>query len=258
LALNHFELKKDIFMKYLYLSIFLLALSCGGVKSKGDKEELKSNKAIETTAKAKKIEDEKLLVVLKNPNNLADVKELIKNSGLTWDKMAFENDATKIGSIKVPADKKEFWLDRLKKTGEFESVSTNNKTTLDALIKKAKAVYFSFRKTECFGDCPVYNVSIDKKGNVTYTGLKYVTETGERKFTLTEKELTTLNEKLANNNFTEYKNVYDDPNVMDLPSTFITHKEKQVQIRLWKGIPKSLIDVHEYVQGLLLDKKFFE
>ena len=45
---------------------------------------------------------------------------------------------------------------------------------------------------------------------------------------------------------------------MDLPSTFITHKDKQVQIRLWKGIPKNLVDVHEYVQGILLDKKFFE
>ena len=246
-------------MKYLYLSVFLLAISCGGINKKGDtKEEIKTNLKEKTVTETPKKEVEKLLVVLKNPNSLNNVKSLIKNSGLTWEKMAFENETTKIGAIAVPANKKDFWIDRLQKTGEFKSVDTNNTTNLDALIKKASTTFFSFRKTQCFGDCPAYELIIDNEGNVIYTGTKYVTETGERKFTLTEKEFTTLKEKLANNNFSEYKKIYDDPKLMDLPSTYITHKDKQVQIRLWKGIPKDLIDVHEYVQGILLDKKFFE
>lgn len=246
-------------MKYLYLSILLLALTCDGPKSDSQaKEVIKETSVTEAEKQMPKIEDEKLLVVLKNPNNLEDVKALIKNSGLTWDAMVFENKTNKIGIVKVPGDKKEFWLNSLKNSGEFKSVDINKKETLDALIKKAKTAFFTFRKTECFGDCPVYDVIIDAEGNVTYKGLKYVTEIGERKFTLTEEEFTTLKEKLGSNNFSEYKKVYDDPNLMDLPSTFITHKDEQVQIRLWKEIPKDLINVHEYVQGLLLDKKFFE
>ena len=82
--------------------------------------------------------------------------------------------------------------------------------------------------------------------------------TGTNTFTLTDKQFALLKEKLNNNNFSDYKKMYDNPNVMDLPSTFITYKDKQVQIRLWREIPKNLTDVHEYVQGILLDKKFFD
>jgi len=237
-------------MKFLYLSIFLLALSCGGVKTETKKEPKKITKTKKEIIKPK-IEDEKLLVVLKNSNNLTDVKALITNSGLTWDAIAYENKTTKIGVIKVPSDKTDFWIDRLKNSGQFTTVDTHKKKTLDALIKKAEMAFFTFRKSACFGDCPVYNVSIDSEGNVSYNGLKYVTVTGKKNFTLTEKEFTTLKKKLANNNFSEYKKIYDDANLMDLPSTFITYKDKQVQIRLWKQIPKNLVDVHEYVQGIL-------
>jgi len=172
--------------------------------------------------------------------------------------MAFENSANAIGLIKVPADKVPFWTENLTKSNEFKTVTPYNKVTLDALVKKAKSVFFAFRKTECFGDCPVYNVTIDALGNVTYNGLKYVTVSGERKFTLTDKQFQLLKEKLANNNFSEYKKLYDNPNIKDLPSTFIAYKDQQVQIRLWKGIPKNLVDIHEYAQDILIDKKFFQ
>jgi len=244
-------------MKLLYFTLFSLILSCGGTKSTSETTTTEHPKPKPITPIEVPIEDEKLIVVLKDPNSLADIKEYVKNSGLTWDSMAFENDANKIGIVKVPGDKKEFWIDSLQKSEQFKSVDLNNKTKLDALIKKAKMAFFTFRKTACFGDCPVYDVTIDAKGNVTYKGLKYVNVKGERKFTLTEKEFTTLKEKLANNNFSEYKRKYDNPNITDLPSTFISHKDKEVQIRLWKNIPKSLINTHEYVQGILLNKKFF-
>jgi len=251
-------------MKLIYTFLFSLILSCGGTKTTTETtktvEKPVTPTVIETPKEAPKpiIEDEKLLVVLKNPNSLANVKEYITNSGLTWDTTAFENDATKIGIVKVPGDKTDFWLDSLKNSNQFESVSPHSKTTLNSLIKKANASFFTFRKTVCFGDCPVYDVSIDAKGNVTYKGLQYVNVTGERKFALTEKQFATLKQKLANNNFSDYKKIYDNPNITDLPSTYISYKDKKVQIRLWKNIPRNLTDLHEYVQGILLDKKFFD
>jgi len=249
-------------MKYIYLSIFLLALSCGGLKKENKTNTTTPVSTVkETVIEAKKetpkITYDKLLVVLKNPNALSDVKALVKNSGLQWSATAFENETTKIGVVQVPSDKKDFWIDRLQKSGEFKTVTNNNKATLDALIKKATSTYFSIRKTECFGDCPVYEVSIDEKGNVVYNGLKYVNEVGERKFALTEKELKKFKEALAKSDFSTYEKVYDNPELMDLPSTYITFDGKQTQIRLWKDIPKDLINVHEFVDGLLYNKKFF-
>jgi len=247
---------KYVFMKFLSLFIFLLAFNCSSVKTE-TKEPTQPEPEV-VKKEAPKIEDEKLLVVLKNPDSIDNVKALVKNSGLTWDKMAFENNTTKIGVINVPGDKKDFWLERLKVSGDFKSVQENKKENLSALIKKAKAAFFTFRKSECLGDCPVYDVTIDEKGNVTYKGVKYVTVKGVQKFVLTEEEFTTLKEKLTKNSFSNYKKKYDNANIMDLPSTYISYKDTLVQIRLWKQIPKDLVDVHEYVQGILLDKKFFE
>ncbi|TYP98269.1 hypothetical protein C7447_103440 [Tenacibaculum adriaticum] len=243
-------------MKYVYLSIILLALSCGSPKKTSTpKEETRTEENVEAPLA---VEDE-LIVVLKNPKNVANAKALITNSGLTWDKMLFDSETTKIALIKVPADKRDFWLKRLQESGEFKSVELNGIMKTQDVIKREESTFLSFRKTECFGDCPVYDVSVDKEGNVTYNGKKYVVEEGTREFKLTDKEFSALKEKLNKNDFSSYKEVYDNPKIMDLPSTFITHKGKQVQIRLWSDeVPAELIDVHEYLQGLLIDKKFFD
>ncbi len=242
-------------MKYLYLSIFLLALNCSTPKKELEKTEETKTEVIEIKEEPKVKE---LIVVLKNIAASEDAKSLITNSGLQWSEVVYDKNSTQIAVIKVPEDKSDFWLERLNKSGEFKTVTNNTKETLTELIKKAETTFLSFRKTQCLGDCPIYDVNIDEDGNVVYKGLKFVTEIGEKKFKLTEEELTSLKEKLGKNNFSEYQQSYDDPKIMDLPSTFITYKGKQVQIRLWKGIPKELIDVHEYVEGILLDKKFFQ
>ena len=245
-------------MKIAFLSILLLALSCGGPKTTIENTTNTSSKPVEVIEAPKPIVYSDLILELENPNNVDDVKALVKNSGLQWDKIAFENDANKIAIIKVPEEKTDFWIDQFSKNSEFKTVAPNSKETLAALIKKANSAFFSIKKTECFGDCPVYNVTIDEKGNVTYTGKKYVKVNGVQKFQLTEKQLTTLKEKLANNDFSSYKKVYDDPNITDLGSTYISQKDKLVKIRLWRGIPKDLVDVYSYVQDMLYDKKFLE
>ena len=260
-------------MKIAILSLFLLALGCEApTKPETPKKVIKTETTTKTEAKktvvkpvaAKKeakpkaIEYNDLVIELENPNSIDDVKALIKNSGLQWDKIAFENDANKIAIIKVPGDKTDFWIDRLSKSPEFKNVLPNKKGTLNALINNTKIAFFRLKKTECFGDCPIYEVTVDEKGNVIYNGKKHVSVSGIQKFKLTEKQLTVFKNKLAKNDFSTYKKVYDDPQLMDLPSTFISHKDKQVQIRLWKGIPKELSGVQSYIVDMLYDKKILE
>lgn len=242
-------------MKYLYLSIFLLALNCSTPKKELEKTEETKTEVIEIKEEPKVKE---LIVVLKNAAASEDAKSLITNSGLQWSEVVYDKNSTQIAVIKVPEDKSDFWLERLNKSGEFKTVTNNTKETLTELIKKAETTFLSLRKTQCLGDCPIYDVTIDEDGNGVYKGIKFVTEIGEKKFKLTEEELASLKEKLGKNNFSEYQKSYDDPKIMDLPSTFITYQGEQVKIRLWKGIPKELIDVHEYIEGILLDKKFFQ
>jgi hypothetical protein len=104
----------------------------------------------------------------------------------------------------------------------------------------------------------VYEVTIEENGDITYKGVAFVTEKGERKFQLKEEELKKIQAILAKKEFNSFQNSYDNPEVMDLSSTYITHRNKQVEIRLWNNIPKELVELHEYIEGLLLERKLFE
>ncbi|CAM1344086.1 DUF6438 domain-containing protein [Tenacibaculum amylolyticum] len=240
-------------MKFLYLSIFLLAMSCGAPKSNTSKSEAGSSQNSET-----KIENQ-LIVVLNNPNSIQNVKSLVKNSGLTWKDMILDSPTSKIGVIEIPDGKYDFWIDRLQNTDEFRTVGVNSKELADELVNREKNTLISIRKTQCLGDCPAYEVYIDNLGNLTYTGNAYVIEKGIKKFKLSDKEFAILKEKLGKKSFTSFKEVYDNPRIMDLPSTYITHDGKQIKIRLWSDdVPEELMDINEYIEGILLEKKFFE
>ncbi|MDY0779877.1 DUF6438 domain-containing protein [Tenacibaculum sp. IB213877] len=241
-------------MKFIYLSLFLLVLSCGTPKNTSDKEETKT----EEKEAPKAVKDE-LIVVLNNPKNVEAAKALITNSGLQWEKLIFDTENTKIALIKVPAEKRDFWLERLQQSEEFKSVELNGIMTAQKAIERAKSPLFSIKKTPCFGDCPVYEVTINSDGKLTYNGKEYVIEKGIREIQLSEEQFTTLKEKLTIKDFSSFKDVYDNPKITDLPSTYITYKGKQIKIRLWTDeVPTELIAVNEYVQDILLENKFFE
>lgn len=256
-------------MKYSYLLLLFIAISCNSPKKKSTENSNSSQSDVENTVTKKKGTQEKvdndlldptqdLIVVLKNPEHITETKELVTNSGLKWDKTLLDKDALKIGLIKIPANKRDYWLDRLMQSGEFKHVKLYSEKTLKELIAKEKKNFLNLSKTDCMGDCPVYDFTIDKDGNATFKGIKYVLETGERKFKLTDEEFDTLKEKLNKKDFSTFEKKYDNPKVLDLPSTYITHKGKRIQIRVWKNAPDELIDIHEFLEQLLLRKKFFK
>ncbi|WP_435263579.1 DUF6438 domain-containing protein [Tenacibaculum sp. nBUS_03] len=248
-------------MKYLLSSIFLLILNCSSPKKTVPAKE-NINESTENTETQKvntsKVNNNELIVVLNNSKSSNDVKSLVKNSGLTWNKTAYDTKTTTIGIITVPKDQQDIWIKRLQETGEFRFIAKNSAKALKILIEKEKNTLISLRKTACFGDCPEYNFSIDKDGNAQYNGIKSVTVKGIHQFKLTEKEFKTLKEKLSKKSFESFNDVYDNPRVMDLASTYITYQNKQIKIRLWNDIPDELIDIHEYIESLLLEKKFYE
>ncbi|GFD75396.1 DUF6438 domain-containing protein [Tenacibaculum sp. SSH1-16] len=248
-------------MKYLLYSFLALGISCG-IPKKGSETKLTepTEKVIIAKEEATKpmASQNQLIVVLKNAKSIDDVKSLIKNSGLTWSKMAYETDASKIGIVEVPEGKRDFWIDKLQESGEFRLIDANTDEKLTNIISEEKNNLLRITKTQCFGDCPVYTVSIDKEGNVVYNGVEYVLVKGIQKFTLSEKQLQELNEKLTKKDFKSFKDAYNNPRIPDLSSTYIVHDGKQILIRLWKDIPDELIDIHEYIDGILLDKKFIE
>ncbi len=244
-------------MKFVYLSILLLALSCGAPKEKSTNVE--TNTETPTENNVKEEPKNQLLVVLNNPKSLNDVKALVTNSGLKWKDMLFDNGVSKIAVIEIPDGKLQEWTERLNNSREFRSIDVHTNANAEKLITREKNTLVSIRKTPCMGDCPTYSVYIDKEGNVSYEGKEFVLEKGSKEFKLSEKELATINSLLNKKSFSSYKDVYDNPRIMDLPSTYLVHDGKQVQVRLWNDdVPEELMELNEYIEGILLEKKYFE
>lgn len=134
-------------MKFLSLSLlFAFALSCSGPKAKKDEgtktevtEEKKQTTETTETEKNDLLDPtQDLIVVLKNPEHITETKELISNSGLKWEKTLLDKEALKVGLIKIPANKRDFWLDRLIKSGEFKHVKLYSEKALKEIIEKEK------------------------------------------------------------------------------------------------------------------------
>lgn len=251
-------------MKTIFLSILLLALSCSSppkttTKTTTPKKEIKTETKVEEVMETPKIaEKQELLLVLKNIDSEEDVKALITNSGLTWDKLLYNKNASKIALIKVPKDKSGIWIERLNKSGEFKTVVLNDKKTLKKITDNIESSLVSLRKTLCYGHCPVFEVNIDKQGNVFYNGIKNVLVMGKREFKLTNKQFVKLKSILNKTSFSKYKSSYNNPRVMDLPSTYITYDKKEIQLRVWGEVPTELAIATEHIEDILLAKKFYE
>ncbi|SEB35079.1 hypothetical protein SAMN04489761_0019 [Tenacibaculum sp. MAR_2009_124] len=256
-------------MKYILFFTLLLVLSCDSPK-KEKKKEIPA--PVEEVIKATEEEDIKvektvvpvkdyskeLVVVLKYAQNSDEALSLLKNSSLQWKDSNYDSKVTKIGVVTLPDTDRQTWIQRLKESGAFKLVSKNEEGAIDNAIIEEEKILITLSKTACFGDCPVYEVTIDKNGNLVFNGIQYVKEEGIQTFKLSENELKTLKNKLDKKDFNNFKNVYDDPEIMDLASTYITYNNKQVKIRLWKDLPDELIEVHEYIGDLLYKRKFLE
>ncbi len=124
--------------------------------------------------------------------------------------------------------------------------------------KDTRNIFIDLRKTACSGDCPVYEATVLKDGTVIYKGIKSVLVKGKKKFKLTDEAFEKLKQMFAKTSFKNYNRSYANPRDTDFSSIFITHKNKQVEVKLWKNVPKELAFAYEYLEGLLLEKKFFE
>ncbi len=245
-------------MKTILLSILLLIMSCSAPKAPTKETKVEEEIKVEEIIEIPEVVNEEIIVVLKDPSKVDDVKQLIENNGLIWDKLIFDQEDSKIALLKVPADKRAFWMENLKNSGEFKSVELNKEITLNKIIAEIKSPLVTLRKTPCYGHCPEFNVSITKKGNVTYRGIKNVLVKGKRTFKLTDNQFTKLKKMLDKTSFSKYRNTYNNANIKDLPSTYISHNNKEIQMRVWGKVPTELVQVTEYIEDILLAQKFYE
>lgn len=252
-------------MKSFLVSFILLALGCNQPAIKNKKKILPK---IETTKpvpkeevivkKEVKIPLKEILVTINDLNKIKDAKKLVENNGLIWNKTIINSAVLKVASIKIPIDKIDFWTQRLKENNIFSSVQTYSNIALENLKLVAKNTFIKVKKNKCSGDCPVYDVVFFKDRNVNFNGVENVLVKGKKKFTITEKQYKKLSEMFRKTSFKDYNTGFISKSLIDFPSTYITHQNKQVEIKLWRNVPDELAYAYEYLEGILLEKKLIE
>ncbi len=253
-------------MKYTLLFFFLIALSCNPVKKKTEPK--KEIKVEENVFEKKDMKNDKrkekakthsnLLLVLKNPNNVTDAKALIENSSLIWEDLIIDKNTLKVASIKVPIERKEFWIERLKLSNVFTLIDENTEEKIAYIKHTSENTFVKISKTHCSGDCPVYDVTLFKDGKLVFNGIENVNIKGLKEFTVSEKKMKKIEEMFHKTSFGTYLDNYVDKSIMDYPSTFITYNDKQIEIKLWKNVPEELAFAYETLEDVLYENKLLE
>ena len=76
-------------------------------------------------------------------------------------------------------------------------------------------------RTACFGACPVYTVTIDAQGNVTYEGTRFVRVEGQQTDQIPTSTVATLLATARRVGFFDLLDSYRAP-ISDLPTTYVT------------------------------------
>ncbi|QTD38132.1 hypothetical protein JL193_02160 [Polaribacter batillariae] len=248
-------------MKIYSILIFLFILSCHqakSVKEKNNEQKPSVGKEVEAVKLKKEILYTNLLVVLKNPEDFNKIKTELKNSNLSIDKIIANNKTYKAVTVKVPADKTSFWIDNFTKTGNFSSVEINTETALKKVNYFSKKRLVSVVKTPCFGDCPVFEVTFFKDGNVYFWGKEYTLVKGFYKFKLKEPLLKKLNNLLKKTTFKNFESAKNSEKLKDYSNTFITYNDEKLMVKVWIDIPDEIAIAYDYIEGILIEKKLIE
>jgi len=104
----------------------------------------------------------------------------------------------------------------------------------------------TLRQTSCLGSCPVFSLTIDGNGNVTYVGKQFVKVKGEQKFAISKNEVEELLQAFYALNYFSLKDEYTE-DVRDLPSsiTSLKHRGRYKQVINCVGGPIELSALEE-------------
>ena len=114
-------------------------------------------------------------------------------------------------------------------------------------------VFFSMKRTPCYGKCPTYNIIFFNDGKVIYEGKKFVPNEGKYEGQLNIKTLALIQDKIRQVDFFNLDSVYD-ARISDLPSVILEvnmdGKNHKV-IDRYKG-PKKLREFEKYIDNFIL------
>jgi hypothetical protein len=124
----------------------------------------------------------------------------------------------------------------------------------------------TLERTACFGSCPVYTVSIDARGAVTYDGTKDVRVSGRQTDRIPAARAAALLEAAERLRFFELRDQYrtvrnadgTETHVTDLPTTFVTivARGRTKRVEDYYGAPDGLRELERLIDDTANTKRW--
>ena len=129
------------------------------------------------------------------------------------------------------------------------SNTTSTSAKSEEIVLNSDEPVLIFKKTGCYGTCPMYDVVVYGNGNMSYTGKRFVKLVGTRDdLKMSTEFVKEVLSKAKEIKFFEMQDVYDQK-ITDLPSTYTTiidgTTSKKVTARA--GIPAELKDFNQWI-----------
>jgi hypothetical protein len=123
-------------------------------------------------------------------------------------------------------------------------------------IFNADDLLLEMEKTACYGQCPVYTIQVDSRGNGLFNGVENTQYTGIYAFRLGKNELEQLRSSFEKAGFFGLEDKYFEF-VSDLPTTYLTYRQegRTKKIMDYYGAPRKLKDLEKYIESLVLSRK---
>jgi len=109
-----------------------------------------------------------------------------------------------------------------------------------------------YKKTPCYGKCPIYEVEVYTDGYITYNGKNFVEKIGAYETKISAEEVKALKQRFFDINFLELSNEYpiSGPKIADLPSTIIDFRVGDMikHVSDKHDAPKKLKELEKWVE----------
>lgn len=130
----------------------------------------------------------------------------------------------------------------------FACASKKNKKT--SASREFENTTIEMSKSACFGPCPIYNITLNEKGEVSYNGKQHVDKIGKYRKQITPEEALTII-KAFNADFWAFENEYTAA-VTDMPTTTVTFTvdKKTKTVIDYFGAPAKLKELEKLLQNI--------
>lgn len=132
----------------------------------------------------------------------------------------------------------------------FLTSCQSGKRTTSASQKINDPDFIEMEKGSCYGKCKVYKISVNSKGEATYTGKSNVPKTGSYKKMLSREENKELWKLVERTDLFSFKGEYEY--VPDVPSTTFRYSKDDTtkKIEYWTRPPETLSILEEKLKQI--------